>query len=289
MKTRELFGLITSAIVAAALQPARAGSHESAKPASMRLATGQNITPTALPGSVQQLLNPGLPQYPSFVAGEAVRSRLSPDGTTLAVLCAGQNSLDDAAGNLDVANSTQYIFLYDVSGSHKRSPALTQVIKQTNSHVGLVFCLRLREGGQHLGAGPHHRPRPRQQGSRHRRQPQRQRAGHLGRRQDAGGRQQLQRLDQRGGYRHRHGPVRARPAALPREQRGPEWRRRRHVPLRGGREGQWHRVCLLGPRPRGGGGRHQLPHRWPPDQADQARRQRHGHDARRVGLAVVRG
>ena len=139
MKTRELFGLITSAIVAAALQPARAGSHESAKPASMRIATGQNITPTALPGSVQQLLNPGLPQYPSFVAGEAVRSRLSPDGTTLAVLCAGQNSVDDAAGNLDVANSTQYIFLYDVSGSHKRSPALTQVIKQTNSHVGLVF------------------------------------------------------------------------------------------------------------------------------------------------------
>src|SRR6266850_1404679 len=139
MKTRELFGLITSAIVAATLQPARAGSHESAKPASMRIATGQNITPTALPGSVQQLLNPGLPQYPSFVAGEAVRSRLSPDGTTLAVLCAGQNSLDDAAGNLDVANSTQYIFLYDVSGSHKRSPALTQVIKQTNSHVGLVF------------------------------------------------------------------------------------------------------------------------------------------------------
>src|SRR5262249_8761248 len=29
--------------------------------------------------------------------------------------------------------------LYDVSGSNKRSPALTQVIKQTNSHVGLVF------------------------------------------------------------------------------------------------------------------------------------------------------
>src|SRR5262249_44442306 len=66
-------------------------------------------------------------------------SQLSPDGKTLAILCAGQNSLDDAAGNLDAANSTQYIFLYDVSGSNKRSPALTQVIKQTNSHVGLVF------------------------------------------------------------------------------------------------------------------------------------------------------
>ena len=39
---------------------------------------------------------PGLPAYPDFVAGEAVRSQLSPDGKTLAVLCAGQNSLYQA-------------------------------------------------------------------------------------------------------------------------------------------------------------------------------------------------
>src|SRR5882724_9516962 len=88
---------------------------------------------------LDHILHPQLPAYPSFVAGEAVRSQLSPDGTTLAILCAGQNSLDDAAGNLDVANSTQYIFLYDVSGAHKQAPVLTQVIQQTNSHVGLVF------------------------------------------------------------------------------------------------------------------------------------------------------
>jgi len=30
-------------------------------------------------------------------------------------------------------HSTQYIFLYDVSGSHKQAPALTQVIQQTNA------------------------------------------------------------------------------------------------------------------------------------------------------------
>src|SRR5262249_24762999 len=30
-------------------------------------------------------------------------------------------------------------FLYDVSGTHKESPLLSQVIQQTNSHVGLVF------------------------------------------------------------------------------------------------------------------------------------------------------
>jgi YVTN family beta-propeller protein len=108
--------------------------------AGQQLATGQYVTPTAPRGAVQQLLNPGLPGYPSFVAGEAVRAQLSPDGKTLAVLCAGQNSLDDASGNTDVANSTQYVFLFDVSGRNEGSPALAQVIKQTNAHVGLAFA-----------------------------------------------------------------------------------------------------------------------------------------------------
>src|SRR5262245_19777627 len=50
-----------------------------------RLPTGQFVTPTALDDAVQQYLNPNLPAYPDFVAGEAVRSQLSPDGSTLAV------------------------------------------------------------------------------------------------------------------------------------------------------------------------------------------------------------
>jgi YVTN family beta-propeller protein len=106
---------------------------------SLQTATGQYITPTATPGAVQQFLNPGLLAYPNFVAGEAVRSQLSPDGATLAILCAGQNSLVKPDGTTDTANSTQFIFLYDVSGAHKQSPLLTQVIQQKNSHVGLVF------------------------------------------------------------------------------------------------------------------------------------------------------
>jgi hypothetical protein len=65
---------------------------------------------------VQQLLNPNLPDYPDFIAGEAVRLQLSPDGTTLAILCAGQNSLYKPDGTVDTANSTQYIFLYNVAG-----------------------------------------------------------------------------------------------------------------------------------------------------------------------------
>ena len=102
--------------------------------------TGQYVTPQILTGFVQQPLNPQLPNYPSFVAGEAVRSQLSPDGSTLAIICAGMNSL--VASNppaIDVANSTQYVFLYNVAGANKTAPALSQVIKQTNSFVGLVF------------------------------------------------------------------------------------------------------------------------------------------------------
>lgn len=104
------------------------------------LATGQYVTPTRVSGAVQQYLNPGLADYPNFVAGEAVRSQLSPDGTTLAIITAGQNSLYKPDGTVDTANSTQYIFLYDVAGANKAKPALTQVIQQTNAHVGLVFA-----------------------------------------------------------------------------------------------------------------------------------------------------
>ncbi len=104
------------------------------------LPTGLSITPTVLAGAVQQLLNPGLAAYPNFVAGEAVQARLSPDGALLAIICAGQNSLDDASGNTDAANSTQYIFLYNVGGNNKTKPVLTQVIKQANAHVGLVWA-----------------------------------------------------------------------------------------------------------------------------------------------------
>ena len=126
---------LVASILALSMQ-ARANSGGAAP---MQIATGQYVTPNAAPGFVQQFLNPGLPKYPSFIAGEAVKSQLSPDGTTLAILCAGQNSLYATDGTVDVANSTQYIFLYDVSGTHKAVPVLKQVIQQTNAHVGLVF------------------------------------------------------------------------------------------------------------------------------------------------------
>ncbi len=102
---------------------------------------GLFVTPTApLNSAIQQPLNPGLANYPNFVAGEAVKAVVSPDGTTLAILTAGQNSLYNAAGVVDTAASTQFVFLYNVAGANKTNPALKQVIQQLNAHVGLVWA-----------------------------------------------------------------------------------------------------------------------------------------------------
>jgi YVTN family beta-propeller protein len=111
---------------------------------------GLFITPTALPHALQQLLNPGLINYPNFVAGEAVKAVVSPDGKTLAILTAGMNSLyfpnvgepatNPNIGKVDASASTQFLFLYDISDANKTSPVLTQVIQQLNAHVGLVWA-----------------------------------------------------------------------------------------------------------------------------------------------------
>jgi DNA-binding beta-propeller fold protein YncE len=138
------------ALVSAALVSFSAYADLPGNTGQLPLATGQFITPTFITGSIQQYLNPGLPAYPNFVAGEAVKSQLSPDGKTLAVLCAGQNSLNKPDGSLDTANSTQYIFLYDVSGANSAKPLLTQVIRQPNAHVGMVFS---PDGGTLYAAG----------------------------------------------------------------------------------------------------------------------------------------
>ncbi|HEY1216944.1 MAG TPA: hypothetical protein VGE93_25240, partial [Bryobacteraceae bacterium] len=88
------------------------------------LPTGQFISPKAIPGAVQQLLNPQLAAKPTQVISGAIKSQLSPDGNTLAVITAGYNTVYTGANNstLDKADSTQYIFLFDVSGANKANP-----------------------------------------------------------------------------------------------------------------------------------------------------------------------
>jgi YVTN family beta-propeller protein len=112
--------------------------------------TGLFITPTALNHAVQQVFNPGLANYPNFVAGEAVKAVVSPNGKTLAILTAGMNSLyypnvgepstNPNIGQVDKAASTQFLFLYDIAGANKTRPVLKQVIQQLNAHVGLVWA-----------------------------------------------------------------------------------------------------------------------------------------------------
>jgi hypothetical protein len=62
LKARTVFGMIVLGIAASAVMlvlQVRAQSSDPSK-AGMQTATGQYITPTAVPGAVQQLLNPGL-------------------------------------------------------------------------------------------------------------------------------------------------------------------------------------------------------------------------------------
>ena len=260
------------------------------------------------------ILNPGLPAYPNFVAGEAVRSQLSPDGTTLAILTAGQNSLYKPDGTVDVAElDAVHLSLRrggrqqgqagahagDPAGERPRRPGLLagrqhalRRRRQRRRGLRLHEERRRLHGRRADCARPFRTRRDRQraqQGRRPQRAAQRQRHGHLRRRRDAGRRQQLQRLDQRDRYRHTPRPLRARPASVLREQRGPQRRRRRHLPVRGRREGQRHGVRVVGSRSRGRGGRRVVPHRGAPDQAHQARRQRARHDARRLAVEALRG
>src|SRR5262249_10205359 len=118
-KVRDLLKLTVLASVIHIVPQAHADLPEQHGAQPLQLATGQYVTPTFVRGAVQQFLNPGLAAYPNFVAGEAVRSQLSPDGKTLAVICAGQNSLYKPDGTLDTPNSTQFIFLYNVAGANK--------------------------------------------------------------------------------------------------------------------------------------------------------------------------
>src|SRR5581483_7134847 len=80
------------------------------------LPTGQRLTPEAMPGSTLVSLNPNLPDLPDFTAGQASAMALSPDGTTLLVLTSGYNRNVGPDGKPIAALSTEYVFVYDVSG-----------------------------------------------------------------------------------------------------------------------------------------------------------------------------
>jgi len=100
------------------------------------VSSGQKITPNAVPSANFQLLNPGLTDFPNFVASGALSSVLSPDQHTLLILISGHNLLDNAASKVVPTDSEQYIFVFDVSTG---KPFKKQVINVPNTFAGIAF------------------------------------------------------------------------------------------------------------------------------------------------------
>jgi YVTN family beta-propeller protein len=98
--------------------------------------SGQQITPTAPTGTKFEPLNPGLFDKPEYLAGQAVTSVVSPDGKTLLILTSGYNLVDSSAGSVIPADSTQFVFVYDIT---QKVPTKKQVIQVANTYSGIVF------------------------------------------------------------------------------------------------------------------------------------------------------
>ena len=77
--------------------------------------SGQQITPTASKDAHFEYLKAGLPDMPEHIAGGAVASVVSPDGATLLVLTSGYNLLRSSKAAVTPADSTQFVFVYDIS------------------------------------------------------------------------------------------------------------------------------------------------------------------------------
>ena len=98
--------------------------------------SGQQITPTAPAGASFVPLNPGLADRPEYLAGQAVTTVVSPDGNTLLVLTSGYNLVDSSPGTVVPADSTQFVFIYDIS--HYK-PVQKQVLPIPNTYSGMAF------------------------------------------------------------------------------------------------------------------------------------------------------
>lgn len=136
--------LLGASILSAAALPAFALEVSSALIASngqLPLPTGQFVTPTFPTGAMLQMLNPGLADFPTHIAGDAVKTAVSPDGTTLLVMTSGYNLLNDpTTGNQIDADSNEYVFVFDISGANQANPVQKQVLQLTNTYVGLVWA-----------------------------------------------------------------------------------------------------------------------------------------------------
>src|SRR5579872_4222880 len=100
------------------------------------LPTGMTITPMAAHGSFYTPLNPGLEDFPDYVAGQPVTTAMSPDGATLLVLTSGYNEMDDSAGRRIKRDSNEYVFVFDVS---QDKPRQSQALEVPNTFDGVAW------------------------------------------------------------------------------------------------------------------------------------------------------
>jgi len=104
---------------------------------SVLLPTGATITPRAAPGSVFGPLTVALPDYPNYEPDSAETTAVSPDGKTLLILTSGYNLNLDANGNYQPADSTEFVFVYDISSPSV--PVEKQVVLVPDAFSGLVW------------------------------------------------------------------------------------------------------------------------------------------------------
>ena len=101
------------------------------------LPTGATITPDAAPGSLFQALTVDLPDYPNRAVDGAQTTLVSPDGKTLLILTSGFNKLRDANGAVQPQDSSEYVFVYDISSAN--APVKKQVVFVPRAFGGLVW------------------------------------------------------------------------------------------------------------------------------------------------------
>jgi DNA-binding beta-propeller fold protein YncE len=98
------------------------------------LPTGQTISPLAAPDAHLDWLNPGLADFPTFIAGGGMTTVISPDQQTLLALTSGYNLLGGKGKKRkDVG---QYIFVFNVAGP---TPVQKQVLPVSNTFAGIAF------------------------------------------------------------------------------------------------------------------------------------------------------
>ncbi len=98
------------------------------------LPTGQTISPLAAPGAHLDWLNPGLADFPTFVASGGITTVISPDQQILLALTSGHNMLGGKGEKRQDAG--QYIFVFNIASGN---PVQKQVLSVPNSFAGIAF------------------------------------------------------------------------------------------------------------------------------------------------------